>query len=647
MKMAQQIVVKDEFWNPHKVLHENITLLLNFHSAPDELKSIIKENMFKLPNQKGFFAVTNYINSIIDKEKWNSIISWPVINKKDEMKFRRAVVKFTADLNALYDVTVVPTLNPSVLMSPGGPQVARFILKLSEYAIRKYMEKSLGLENTLQCLKNNIPNSIFLKSETLSQHKNVQCLKHLEVMKKNMNYGLKQRKHMQQQILKMRASNDDLERQIILEKPENNSNECIEQWTSELNKRIEKSQSDVDYLAGIDNSVNRYHEAANLVLEKDASNFILDGSKIMMSSTDNNKTSSADLTSFFKTSAAIARRLALKLKSSESTPEDSDLTSSILRIETEVSLEAMKLELLEKDTLSLRAESQKAINELEPKAFSCVIDEEKIPAEFKNYAASPALNFAKTDTSAKRLPIACPVKGNNILDWVQKNIFEEVEKVPSNRNTPIKRDHISLIPKKGLIVKKTIGLGVQSTQVQSPVRVQRNLGKLTETPKRNSFGPVRRLIQDVEVETPEREPLKDEDSIVLPHNLSVSTASPCNTSTYDSPDSPAAGTCWQHCLATAKSSTVGSNAASSIAWAGENDNDIFSSTPFMINHSVCSSTGEHQSQDMCLSSPSGAVHLPADMCSTSNRHRKMRPSIENIVARYQAFKRNKQEKSDE
>ncbi|RZF36277.1 hypothetical protein LSTR_LSTR006782 [Laodelphax striatellus] len=602
--MAHHIIGNDGLLNPHKILHGNISLLLNFYPPPDDqFKDAFKENMFMLPNKKGFFQVTNYINSTIDKQKWNSIITWPVINNKDEMKFRRAVVKFTADLNSMYDVPVVPTLVPSVLISPGGLQVAKFILKLSEYAIRKYMEESLGIENTLQCLKfNSASSSAKLKLEAVALHKNVQCLNVLEAKKRNFNYALEQKKHMQQQLLKIRASNADIEREIIQEAPDNNSQEHVEQWSNELNKRIEKRQNYVDYLAGI---------------------------------------VPIDVPLLFL-------KLALELKSSESKHGDSQLTSSVQRIESEISLERMSLELIEKDILSHIAESQKAISDLEPKAFSSIIDEEKIPDEIKNYAASPALSFAKTNPNARRLPIACPPRENSILDWVKNNLFKETDKVPSNRNTPLKRDTVSLIPKKGLIVKKPSGLSMQSTQ--SPIRLQNNLQKGPETPKRNSLGPVRRLIQEVKTETPKPKSLEDEGSIVLPHDLSVSTASPCNSPMCVSPDSTPKGLSWQPAVPSPVSnSTAVSSITSPNTWAEQNEIDFFSSTPlFMIhNTSVCSSTAEKQSQDICQSSPSGAVHLPADMNTTGNKHRKMRPSLENIIARYKALKRNQQEQSNE
>ncbi|XP_030760901.1 uncharacterized protein LOC115886013 [Sitophilus oryzae] len=127
----------------HENLYNNLVLLSHFYPTSKDFDAVFRKDMFVKNNKAAFFQVIHYLlNSIHPEITKQRLTSWPIHDVKCEVRFRNEVIAYINEINSIYPYAHIPTCQASTLISPGGYRFAKFMLKVSQFAIYKHLENS-------------------------------------------------------------------------------------------------------------------------------------------------------------------------------------------------------------------------------------------------------------------------------------------------------------------------------------------------------------------------------------------------------------------------------------------------------------------------------------------------------------------------
>lgn len=98
--------------------------------------------MFDKPNTTGFIHTSHYLLSVHNAKRFKKMVTWPILNKMDEKRYRMEIREYFAVL-----ANENPDINfPSVLMShllqAGGKKILILMWKISEISLKAYISKT-------------------------------------------------------------------------------------------------------------------------------------------------------------------------------------------------------------------------------------------------------------------------------------------------------------------------------------------------------------------------------------------------------------------------------------------------------------------------------------------------------------------------
>ncbi|XP_050301626.1 HAUS augmin-like complex subunit 6 [Anthonomus grandis grandis] len=127
----------------HEALYDNLSLLSAFYPMTEKFSLVFRRDMFVKNNKAAFHEVIYYLLQILDPVKAGEIFSsWPLIDLKEEPKFRNDLLAYVNTLNTVYPNTDIPKCQASSLISPGGFNFAFFMLKISQLVIFEHLRQN-------------------------------------------------------------------------------------------------------------------------------------------------------------------------------------------------------------------------------------------------------------------------------------------------------------------------------------------------------------------------------------------------------------------------------------------------------------------------------------------------------------------------
>lgn len=127
---------------PEELLISNINLINCIKPIPTNVKDVVKEGMFSVPNQTGFSELLYFFINLLEPEKCKNLFVWPCINKRDQIKFRIAACQIITEISTNATCDIVQVLKPSLLMNSVDPQATEFMWRLSTYALKQLATKT-------------------------------------------------------------------------------------------------------------------------------------------------------------------------------------------------------------------------------------------------------------------------------------------------------------------------------------------------------------------------------------------------------------------------------------------------------------------------------------------------------------------------
>nr|XP_012223087.1 PREDICTED: uncharacterized protein LOC105672609 isoform X2 [Linepithema humile] len=126
--------------------YKNVFLLTRVLPPSSEFQQCFKKNMFDKPNTMGFLHVSHYLSVIYDSKLFKQMVSWPVLCKKDEVKYRTEIKDFFFVLSQDNPDINFPPVLMSHLIQSGGTRFLIIMWKLSQLALRAYIKREFQEE---------------------------------------------------------------------------------------------------------------------------------------------------------------------------------------------------------------------------------------------------------------------------------------------------------------------------------------------------------------------------------------------------------------------------------------------------------------------------------------------------------------------
>lgn len=95
--------------------------------------------MFDKPNNAGFIQVSYYLLTIIDAERFEKLIEWPLMCKQMETKYRNNIRDYLNVIAAENPDVGLPNVLITYLHHASGTKFTTIMWKLSQFAIKKYL----------------------------------------------------------------------------------------------------------------------------------------------------------------------------------------------------------------------------------------------------------------------------------------------------------------------------------------------------------------------------------------------------------------------------------------------------------------------------------------------------------------------------
>ncbi|XP_017770752.1 PREDICTED: uncharacterized protein LOC108558368 [Nicrophorus vespilloides] len=135
--------IKDKENKIHEELYNNIYLLTLMYQTSKEFDHVFKKDMFTKNNKAGFHQVIYYLLHILNPNVMKQKLpSWPPLDIRSENQFRNEVMKYSNELNSIYENANIPTVLTSHLISPGGYKFVKFMLKISQLVLYEHLKEA-------------------------------------------------------------------------------------------------------------------------------------------------------------------------------------------------------------------------------------------------------------------------------------------------------------------------------------------------------------------------------------------------------------------------------------------------------------------------------------------------------------------------
>ncbi|XP_015119727.1 uncharacterized protein LOC107042968 [Diachasma alloeum] len=124
-----------------KSFYRNVFLLTQMVPPGKEFKKYFKEGMFDKPNTVGFIHVSHYLLSTYDEDRFKKSVDWPILDKKDEGKYRNEVKDFMNTIATENPDIELSQILPSHLHTASGTRFVSLMWKLSTIVLRVTLKK--------------------------------------------------------------------------------------------------------------------------------------------------------------------------------------------------------------------------------------------------------------------------------------------------------------------------------------------------------------------------------------------------------------------------------------------------------------------------------------------------------------------------
>ncbi|XP_033359643.1 uncharacterized protein LOC117238660 [Bombus vosnesenskii] len=126
--------------------YKNVFLLMQVVPASYECTIHFKKGMFDKPNTTGFIHISHYLLSVHNAKRFKKMVTWPILNKMDEKRYRMEIREYFAILaNENPDINF-PSLLMSHLLQAGGKKILILMWKISEISLKAYISKTCQIE---------------------------------------------------------------------------------------------------------------------------------------------------------------------------------------------------------------------------------------------------------------------------------------------------------------------------------------------------------------------------------------------------------------------------------------------------------------------------------------------------------------------
>lgn len=144
LKMSKAMLKarKEREMRIHEQLYSNLQLLNMVCPPNDGFRKALAKDMFVKNNKAAFQAVVYYLLNALDPELMKvKVPTWPILDSKQEVQFRKEVFGYLNELNTAYPDANIAVVTASHLISPGGYKFAKMMFKLSRLVMLCQLKK--------------------------------------------------------------------------------------------------------------------------------------------------------------------------------------------------------------------------------------------------------------------------------------------------------------------------------------------------------------------------------------------------------------------------------------------------------------------------------------------------------------------------
>ncbi|XP_076295114.1 uncharacterized protein LOC143216162 isoform X2 [Lasioglossum baleicum] len=121
--------------------YKNVFLLMQAIPPSFECTKHFKQGMFDKSNPAGFIHISHYLLSIYDPKKFQKIVPWPILNKRDETQYRLKVKEYLDVIAAENADMNFPSILMIHIMRAAGTRFLNIMWKLSQISLRSYIAR--------------------------------------------------------------------------------------------------------------------------------------------------------------------------------------------------------------------------------------------------------------------------------------------------------------------------------------------------------------------------------------------------------------------------------------------------------------------------------------------------------------------------
>ncbi|XP_063976792.1 uncharacterized protein LOC135162357 [Diachasmimorpha longicaudata] len=266
-----------------KSFYRNVFLLTQMVAPGKEFRKYFKEGMFDKPNTVGFIHVSHYLLSTYDEQRFKKAVDWPILDKKDEGKYRNEVKDFMNTIATENPDIEFSQILPSHLHTASGTRFVNLMWKLSTIVLRATLKKQRaeplnmapksGDEDILT--KNLLTNMIAdkkkeilelhnrsMSTETRAQARATEMVKSIETAQSEW-FEVKQSL---ENVVAGATIHPDIKKRM----GEPNDMEIVQMWKENLNKCLGYLRSQQDILKDLRQKSDRTAAVVDSVLNSDS-----------------------------------------------------------------------------------------------------------------------------------------------------------------------------------------------------------------------------------------------------------------------------------------------------------------------------------------------------------------------------------------
>ncbi|XP_014242820.1 uncharacterized protein LOC106662894 [Cimex lectularius] len=155
-----------ELWRDKEiqVLLMQLTLLNETYPLPHELEHIFKQPV--LTNELTSSHIIYYLCTVINRNEFNKLITWPLKDNLSKSKFRIGLRKFIILINKSQGDVKLPLILQTVLMKPKSSQYISFIFELASCTFEYYLINKLDIYNIPKLPLDDYPDVFLMKMQS-------------------------------------------------------------------------------------------------------------------------------------------------------------------------------------------------------------------------------------------------------------------------------------------------------------------------------------------------------------------------------------------------------------------------------------------------------------------------------------------------